>query len=114
LAGEFELPHGGCSFGPQEPHEVCVSTKSKVTQAQLQAGDDPPQEIYAVLGFEPSGVPFAQVEAVPPELAPLFAILSSETMIELASALVACVSIEDALPGHEDISPLVGPGISPE
>jgi hypothetical protein len=60
LVGEFQLPRRTRSFGPQETHEVRVSTKSKVAQAQLQARVDPPQEIYALLGFELTGVPFAQ------------------------------------------------------
>jgi hypothetical protein len=71
LVGEFQLPGRARSSGPQEIHEVLVSTKSDVSQAQLQARDDPPQEVYAFLGFEPTGVPFAQEQAVQPH-PPLF------------------------------------------
>jgi hypothetical protein len=60
LARELHLRCRTRSFGPKEPYEVGVSTKGKVTQAQIQAGDDPPQEIYLVLGFELMGVPLTE------------------------------------------------------
>jgi hypothetical protein len=87
LVGEFQLPGRTRSFGPQETHEVRVSTKSKVAQAQLQAGEDSPQEVYALLSFELTGVAFAQEQAVPPHLSSLFAALSFEGMIKLAAVL---------------------------
>ena len=64
LVGEFKLPRRARSLGPQETHEVRVSTKSKVAQAQLQARDDPSQEIYTLLGFKPTGVAIAQEQAL--------------------------------------------------
>ena len=87
LVGEFKLPGRTRSFGPQETCEILVSTKSKVTQGQLQAGDDPPQEVDALVGFELTGVALAQEQAVQPNLSSLFAALSLEGMIELAARL---------------------------
>jgi hypothetical protein len=87
LVGEFKLPRRTRSPGTQETYEVRVPTKSKVAQGQLQAGDDPPQEVYAFLGFEPTGVPFAQEQAVQPHLPSLVTALSLEGMIELAAGL---------------------------
>ena len=87
LAGEFQLPGRARSSGPQETHEVLVSTKCEVAQAQLQAGDNPSREVYALLRFELSGVALAQEQAVPPHLSTLFAALSFEGMIKLAAGL---------------------------
>jgi hypothetical protein len=87
LVGEFQFPSRARSSGPQETHEVLVSTKSEVAQAQLQAGDDPPREVYALLGFELTGVALAQEQAVPLHLSTLFAALSFEGMIKLAAGL---------------------------
>jgi hypothetical protein len=87
LVGEFQFPGRARSFGTQETHEVLVSTKSEVAQAQLQAGDDPPQEVYALLGFELTGVAPAQEQAISLHLSTLFAALSLEGMIELAAGL---------------------------
>ena len=87
LVGKFQLPGRARSSGPQETHEVLVSTKCKVAQAQLQAGDDPPQDVYALLGFELTGVALAQEQAVQPHLSTLFAALSFEGMIKLAAGL---------------------------
>jgi hypothetical protein len=87
LVGEFQLPGRARSSGPQETHEVLVSTKSEVAQAQLQAGDNPSREVYALLRFELSGVALAQEQAVQPYLSTLFAALSFEGMIELAAGL---------------------------
>jgi hypothetical protein len=87
LVGEFQLPGRARSSGPQETHEVLVSTKSEVAQAQLQAGDNPSREVYALLRFELSGVALAQEQTVQPYLSTLFAALSFEGMIELAAEL---------------------------
>ena len=87
LVGEFQLSRRARSPGPQETHEDRISTKSKVAQTQLQAGEDPPQEVYALLGFEPTGVALAQEQAVQPYLSTLFAAFSFEGMIELAAGL---------------------------
>jgi hypothetical protein len=105
LVGEFQLPGRARSSGPQETHEVLVSTKSDVSQAQLQARDDPPQEVYAFLGFEPTGVPFAQEQAVQPHLPSLFAVLSLEGMIELAAGLPLDVLGGDPCTGHKEYLP---------
>jgi hypothetical protein len=87
LVGEVQLPGRTRSFGPQETCEIRVSTKSKVTQGQLQAGDDPPQEVDALVGFKLTGVAPAQEQAVQPHLPSLVTALSLEGMIELAAGL---------------------------
>jgi hypothetical protein len=80
--------------------------KCKITQAQIQAEDDPPQEIYLVLGFELMGVPLAQQQAIQPNLALLFAVSPLEGMIELAGGLAPGVLGEDLAPEHRESLPV--------
>jgi hypothetical protein len=106
LVGEFQLSRRARSPGPQETHEDPVSTKSKVAQGQLQAGDDPPQEVYALLGFELTGVALAQEQAVEPNLPFLFAALSHEGMIELAAGLILGMLVGEPSNEHKRHVPL--------
>jgi hypothetical protein len=106
LVGEFQLSRRARSPGPQETHEDPVSTKSKVAQGQLQAGDDPPQEVYALLGFELTGVALAQEQAISPHIPSLFAALSHEGMVELAAGLPSGVLGGDpCTDGHKEYLP---------
>jgi len=106
LVGEFQLPRRARSSGPQETHEIRVPTKSDVSQAQLQAGDDPPQEVYAPLGFELTGVALAQEQAVEPNLPFLFAALSFKGMIELAAGLILGMLVGEPSNEHKRHVPL--------
>jgi hypothetical protein len=94
-------------LGPQEPHEVRIPPKSKVAQAQLQAGDDPPQKIYPLLGLELTGVALAYEHSIPPHLPYLVAALSLEGMLELAARFSLETSILDVcVGGHERYLPI--------
>jgi hypothetical protein len=106
LVSERQIPRRTRSPSTQETHEVCVSTNSKVAQAQLQARENPPQEIYALLGFELTGVALAQEQAIPPHIPSLFAALSLEGMVELAARLPSGVLGGDpCTDGHKEYLP---------
>jgi hypothetical protein len=106
LVGEFQLPRRSRSFGPQETDEVRIPPKSKVAQGQLQAGDDPLQEVYLLLGLKLTGVTLAQEQAISPHIPSLFAALSHEGMVELAAGLPSGVLGGDpCTDGHKEYLP---------